>query len=958
MSAAESKQILGVVTEEGDPTNLLEGVTVTLFDAHGQKDPLTTLTGPDGKYTFSPSSGFYYITVRKDGFFDNETSIFRFDDTANLVKSIEMRAMPPTTEELQIGVVDSDGDPIPNATVELFNVTEEQVLDVQLTNVTGNVTFSLWTGSFELRVEKETFAKEVRAVEVPPPEPVEVVLLPGIKLVGLAFAPDGSFLEEGLVAFLYNIDVGTDDAKRLIVANVSGSSYTFFTYSGDFILIVDADGRKANITQISVTTSERIDTVLEESSEEMVDTTIQYVQEDWNNITIWRNLTLNQDSTVPGLPFSFIRNLHLQIDLALGDGDGALEPNEMTAFQDWVLTAGPKHVDTIGLFTTNSQPYLSDVMNGETDYTATVTFLPDGGASITSRANYTVMGDPIPAEEQGYFVNLSASHDVSGVNIVDFTYTVQIVPGYERTVTAINGTVEVKGYTRVLVDPQVAPGDFTVEMEVERSLHGEARVQVLGPSGKFTELNASVENYTAIVPTEVNITFSAEESTDPNSPENRVSPDANFTWTFANESLPEPVKAYGIRPEVTFDVMGNYSGNLTIIETGGNVTYRNFTLFVDGLAPIARIENNVTGLGENSNGTSISIEEGTRVKFFGGNSTDMVHDEMEGEIRDWTWDLDGDGKVDATGKSVDWTFSEPGNFTVNLTVVDQSGKESVNATMSVLVEDVSPPSVEFTILDEDFREATSIVEGKTYFFDASATEDNFDELDELAFVWDFGDGNTTEGVNVTHSYEKYGNYDVVLNVTDVAGNTGNATRKLVVEVDAKTRPDLEIDTKSFRIEPSSPEESTLFGSVMVTIRLNVTNREDRAPAQNVQVSFWAFRTGEDPGDPIPIDPLFFDEEGGLSDNTLDPGEKKTVEFTWITGPLGNYTLRVNVTDPREPDLFVGPRNSVETQIDVREAAWKRPVFIAAIVGVIAGIPVAIYVRRKYKGRLKERITKK
>ncbi|MFQ5838042.1 MAG: PKD domain-containing protein, partial [Thermoplasmata archaeon] len=485
---------------------------------------------------------------------------------------------------------------------------------------------------------------------------------------------------------------------------------------------------------------------------------------------------------------------------------------------------------------------------------------------------------------------------------------------------------------------------------------GTARVQVLGPAGKFTELNASVENYTVIVPAGINITFSAEESTDPNSPEGRVSPEANFTWRFTNVST--TIDAYDIRPEVTFPVMGNYSGNLTIVETGGNSTFRDFTLFVDGLLPVARIENNVTGLGTNSNGTTITIKEGDKVRFFGGNSTDQVHDNMTGTVKDWKWDLDGDGKVDVTGGTVEWTFSEPGNFTVNLTVVDQGGQESMNATMWVVAEDITPPAVEFSILDTEFNEATSVVELKTYYFDASDTTDNLDDLEEMTFLWDFGDGNTTTGSNVSYVYENYGNYDVVLNVTDSAGNVGNATRNLVVEVDAKARPDLEIETGSLKIDPSSPEESTFFGSVIVTIRLNVSNKEDRALAENLQVSFWAFRSGESPGDPIFIEPVFYDQDGLVTDRRLEPGEKKTVEFTWVTGPLGNYTLRVNVTDPKEPDLFVGPRNSVEMQIDVREAGWKRPVFIAAIVGVIAGIPVAIYVRRKYRGKAKERITKK
>ncbi len=333
----------------------------------------------------------------------------------------------------------------------------------------------------------------------------------------------------------------------------------------------------------------------------------------------------------------------------------------------------------------------------------------------------------------------------------------------------------------------------------------------------------------------------------------------------------------------------------------------------------------------------------------------MVHDELEGKIGAYRWDMDGDGEVDATGATVEWTFSEPGNFTVDLIAVDQAGHESSNATMWVVVGDITSPEAVLEILDEDFQEAVSFMEGRSYYFDATASSDNFDALENLTFEWSFGDGNTTTGSNVTHVYENFGDYDVTLNVTDVAGNVGNATRSLSVGVDPPTRPDLEIETDSLVIDPRSPEESTFFGQVVVTIRLNVTNKEDRAIAEDVRVTFWAFRFGEEAGEPIFIVPTF---DGDSTNNTLQPGDTKTVEFTWVTPAQGNYTLRVNVTDPREPEIFKGPRNTVQTQIDVRQAGWKTPLTIAAIVGVIAGIPTAIYLRRRYRTRIRERITKK
>lgn len=1127
-AAAQPKKIQGVVTEEGEPTTLLKGVTVTLFDAHGQKDPLVALTGSDGRYTFTPDPGFYYITVGTNGYFDKRTTTFRFDGTANFLKDIEMEQMPAGVHNLTVHVQDNMGASLDNALVEVYNITPERTqlvvagttngafarpdsdvsndtdgdsnrwtastgtllyavldettpddsdyalsptasgdqgfevglsdvsdpqvsdnhvlryryrraagsfqivdLDVELrqgntviagwshinigtswvtaertltqaqadsiTNYTnlrlrftstrdivfggtariswaelkvplaiGNVTFpsSLWTGDFEIRTSKDGYEMEVTPVTISGDAVVNVTLNPGIKLVGFAREPDGSFVEDGLVAYLYNIDAGTEDPKRLIVANVSGSSYTFYAYTGNFTLIVDADGKAANTTDAlfvhpGLNSSERrIDKKLGLSPEEKVDVQVEYLQNDWNDLSLRKTLNLNYDSGISGLPLSNLRHLRLQIDIAFGDRNGALDPSEIDLFRQWLLGIGPKYVDTQNLFHTDTQFYRS-LVGGPTSFNVTVDIPGSGSATIVEFANYTVVGTAIASGNPQYTVNLMGSHDTNDTVYINRSFTIAVVTGYERTFIETTGTVEVEGHTSIVVDPLLGVGDFEAEMLLKPSLGGTAIVQVVGPPGKFTELNVSVENYTVIVPTDQNITFSAEESTDPNSPDGRVSPESNFTWVFTNVSKVET--AYGIRPNVSFAEMGNYTGNITIVETGGNQTFSDFKVLVDGIRPIALIENSITGFGINANNTQISVQEDDSVSFFGGNSTDEVHAQLDGEIAEWRWDLDGDGETDTTGESIEWTFSEPGSFTVNLTVVDLSGHESDNATMNVLVADTTPPQVKFVIRDKDGKEVASLTEGRLYTFNASATTDNLDELDDLVFEWSFDDGTEASGYSVTHTYDEFGDYNLILNVTDKAGNVGNSTREVVVEVDPPTRPDLEIEIGSLVVEPRSPEESSIFGSVTVTIRLNVTNKEDRAKAEQIRVEFWAFRFGEQAGTAVTPNFRLLDENGvEVIPQAIEPGQTRTVEFTWVAGPQGNYTLRVNVTDVREPSIFRGPRNSAETQIDVRQAFWVTPAIIAAAVGVIGGIPTALYLRRRFRatGRGRERITKK
>src|SRR5207245_11180131 len=90
------------------------------------------------------------------------------------------------------------------------------------------------------------------------------------------------------------------------------------------------------------------DVTLEPAPQERYGTTVAYGTADWNNLTAWRNLTLNADSTLPGLGPANLRDLRLQIDSTLGNGDGSLSPQEITAFQTWVCNKAPAYVATDG----------------------------------------------------------------------------------------------------------------------------------------------------------------------------------------------------------------------------------------------------------------------------------------------------------------------------------------------------------------------------------------------------------------------------------------------------------------------------------------------------------------------------------------------------------------------------------------------------------------------------------
>ena len=66
-------------------------------------------------------------------------------------------------------------------------------------------------------------------------------------------------------------------------------------------------------------------------------------------------------------------------------------------------------------------------------------------------------------------------------------------------------------------------------------------------------------------------------------------------------------------------------------------------------------------------------------------------------------------------------------------------------------------------------------------FDGSGSSDA--DGDNLSYSWDFGDGNTGEGVNTTHVYSKPGTYSCTLTVDDNSGAAyGRSTDSFTVVI--------------------------------------------------------------------------------------------------------------------------------------------------------------------------------
>ena len=167
----------------------------------------------------------------------------------------------------------------------------------------------------------------------------------------------------------------------------------------------------------------------------------------------------------------------------------------------------------------------------------------------------------------------------------------------------------------------------------------------------------------------------------------------------------------------------------------------------------------------------------------------------DGFIYSYTWNF-GDGNMTTMSIStVVHHFFAQGDYDVNLTVKDNylksnSTVEKIHVRSCVVM---VPPVAAFTWTPKKPQA------GENVQFDASNSTPNGGEI--VSYAWDFGDGvvQTESEPYVTHEFEAFGNYTVILNVTDSEGESGIATNVIWV---------MEPPVADFIFEPMTPRVCT------------------------------------------------------------------------------------------------------------------------------------------------------
>jgi PKD repeat protein len=161
------------------------------------------------------------------------------------------------------------------------------------------------------------------------------------------------------------------------------------------------------------------------------------------------------------------------------------------------------------------------------------------------------------------------------------------------------------------------------------------------------------------------------------------------------------------------------------------------------------------------------------------NASASNDDADSGTIVKYEWDF-GDDSF-AMGKIANHTYSEPGEYIVNLTITDNY--DLINNTNQSIIIVATPPEALFSIMENNTYVEDQQVYGyvnKEITFNASASNDDADMGSIMEYEWDFGDESFATGKIGKHTYSESGEYNVVLTCTDDIDLVGNTTQSIII----------------------------------------------------------------------------------------------------------------------------------------------------------------------------------
>ncbi len=250
------------------------------------------------------------------------------------------------------------------------------------------------------------------------------------------------------------------------------------------------------------------------------------------------------------------------------------------------------------------------------------------------------------------------------------------------------------------------------------------------------------------------------------------------------------------------------------------------------------------------------------------NIVDIINNSNSGAGWNYQWDF-GDGNTQSVQEPLSHQYHEPGSYQITLTINNAFCTESLSRSVIV---NPSDPVVDFTA-DPRTGCRPLIV----------SFEDLSTNTDQSTYLWDFGDGITSNEISPLHTYSKAGTYTVTLYAENTSGGSDTETKAFYIEV-------LPTPVADFIANPTTvliPDQEVFFR--------NLSFNADRYE--------WDFGDGSTS---IEVNPVHtYDEEGkyGVSlvaQNSL--GCADTLAYEGLIAATEGGTVRVPNAFSPSPDI--------------------------------------------------------
>ncbi len=285
----------------------------------------------------------------------------------------------------------------------------------------------------------------------------------------------------------------------------------------------------------------------------------------------------------------------------------------------------------------------------------------------------------------------------------------------------------------------------------------------------FPRMNPKINAKPVSGKTPLYVFLDGSASSDPN---NITIPDANYHWTYIDNSGQTVDLGSGPTKEILFENPGSYVVNLIVetldIENGAKTAMDELAYKTIRVLPAS------TNVQFNINGEDPgNIYQITRQEATEGLSLDpSLSEPAEGrQITDYFWEF-GNGSVDERSSSeiVNYSYGDLGQYQLTLTTTDNLGEQDEKSVYVYVKNNVADIDINPTkgTIDSEFK------------FDASNSKASEGSI--KSYLWEIKGPESFESSDKTFTYKfsKVGDYEAKLTVTDIKGESVFSSEKFKV----------------------------------------------------------------------------------------------------------------------------------------------------------------------------------